>query len=263
LKVLTAPFIYSIGDVAWTDMLRRAAAVIRRRDEFLPGKRNQELLQRYPKGSGTFSMFFAELQRCISGGSDCWDAQAAATLNDAEITLIGSSLGTITLNDLVNLYPDLPYRNIVYMVAACSIRHFLVTVAPVLATHPEIRFFNLSQHPKAEVGETYGFGAAPTGSLLEWIDAMYADAPSMLDRTMGKWRNVAAAEMAFPDSILNQMTFTVFGFRAPDPSISDPGDPPGHLDFTLTESHFWLEDFWSLDYPRRTASSTAATAPLP
>jgi len=248
LKVVTSPFAYSIGNAVWTNMLRRAQTAIRRPQEFAATKRDEQLLRRYPKGSGGFSMFFAELQRCIANDGECWDREAAPALAGAEITVIGASLGTIALNDLISLYPDLPYRNIVYMAAACSIRHFLGTVSPLLAARPALRFYNLSLHPKADAGETYGFGTAPTGSLLEWIDSMYADAPSMLDRTLGKWRNVAAAEMAFPEATLDQMTFTVFGFRPADAAVNDPGDPQGHLDFAKTEMHYWLEDFWNLDY---------------
>jgi hypothetical protein len=255
LKPLTIPLVDAMGDAAWTNMVRRALSALRHPDEFA-GSRDPALLDRYPRGTGAFSMLFAELTRCAAHDEECLDTAMATAMADTEITVIAHSLGTIAAGELIRSYPDLPYGRIVYMAAACSTRQFLDTVAPVLAARPSIEFHNLSLHPRADLGDTYGFGTAPTGSLLEWIDSMYADVPTMLDRTFGKWRNVAAAVHVFPDDILDQMTFRVFGFREADPDRNDPGDPVSHGDFTLAEMHYWLPDFWGVvDRPPATASN--------
>ena len=78
-------------------------------------------------------------------------------------------MGAIIANEIVRVFPKLPYKNIVYMGAASSIRDFRMSVEPVLQSdsHPNLRFYNLSLHPYAEVYEINRGGLSPLGSLLE------------------------------------------------------------------------------------------------
>ncbi len=243
-KLLTTPFTDAMGKTAWQNMVRRTRTTVRTPAEFDGLRRNGTEIGRYPKGTGGFSKFFSELERCVTKERECIAKGIGRSLADAELTLIGHSLGTMVLNDLIRLYDNLPYRNVVYMAAANSIREFLNTLVPVMKRKPELRFYNLSLHPVADAREITGLGSTPSGSLLEWVDDMYEKPPTMLDRTLGKWVNVAAAEHVFPDEARARMLFKIFGFRRPNSEKNDPGDPTVHGDFNDTEMHYWLPDFW-------------------
>jgi len=243
LKFATTPFVDAFGKTAWENMVRRARNTLRRPREFESANRDLAEMARYPKGTGGFSKFFAELERCVRHDPECL-APADRVFDDVEITLIAHSMGAVMVNDLIRSYDEVPYRNIVYMGAASSIRQFLETVVPVMESQPALRFHDLMLHPVADGREVTGQGLAPSGSLLEWVDEMYEGAPTMLDRTLGKWVNVEAAAYAFPEHLRDRLHFRVFGFRPADPGLRDPGDPTTHGDFNDTEMHYWLPDFW-------------------
>jgi hypothetical protein len=248
-KLATIPFTVSFGRTAWENMIRRARVTIHQYAEYDPETRDLAAMRRYPKGTGAFSQFMAELERCVLREPSCLANDRGASLSGVELTVISHSLGSQIVEDLVSSYDDLPYRNIVHMGAASSIRHFLETLEPVLERRPDLRFYNLSLHPSADARQVSVYGLIPSGSLLEWIDDMYAHPATPLDRTMGKWLNDAAAEYAFAPDLHDRMVFRVFGFRPADPAAGDPGDPLAHSDFVETWMHYWLEDFWSLRPP--------------
>jgi len=131
-----------------------------------------------------------------------------------EITLIGHSMGAILLNDMIRMFNDLPYKNIVYMGAACSIRDLETSVIPYLQKDSTAQFYNLSLHPLAEKREI-NYGDIPSrGSLLAWIDNFYASPQTHLDRTLGQWQNIIQATHIFPESVKGQVTLKAFGLRA-------------------------------------------------
>lgn len=244
LKILSTPFVDAFGKTAWENMVRRARNTLRRPREFEPENRDLEEMAHYPKGTGGFSMLFAELERCIRGAPECL-APTAGAFADVEITLIAHSLGTIIVNELIRSYDEVPYRNLIYMGAAGSIRQFIDRVGPVMESQPNLSVYNLMLHPVADGREVTGQGLAPSGSLLQWVDEMYEGPPTMLDRTLGKWVNVEAAAHAFPAHLRDRLHFRVFGFRPADPRRRDPGDPTTHGAFNDTEMHYWLPDFWN------------------
>ncbi|MEE8506918.1 MAG: hypothetical protein V3S40_11955, partial [Kiloniellales bacterium] len=135
IKLVTTPFVDAFGRTAWENMVRRTRTTIRKPAEFDPKRRDISEIRRYPKGTGGFSKFFAELEHCVRNDARCIAPETAEALSDVEITVIGHSMGATILNDLLRLYDELPYRNVVYMGAATSIRRFLETVAPVMESH--------------------------------------------------------------------------------------------------------------------------------
>src|SRR5207248_2999500 len=96
--------------------------------------------------------------------------------NRLPITLVGHSMGAIVCNRIVGGYPELKFKDIVYMGAACSVREFQANVVPYLVNNRHTRFYNLSLHPQCEAGEIslsqpkIKFDIAPRGSLLVWLD---------------------------------------------------------------------------------------------
>jgi pimeloyl-ACP methyl ester carboxylesterase len=170
------------------------------------------------------------------------------------ITVIGHSMGAIVADEIMINFPDLPYQNIVFMAAAGSIREFKTMTEPVLRTPRcgDLRFYNLSLHPEAEARDLEVSGAAPVGSLLEWIDDIFETPVTPTDRTLGKWQNVVYAENEFDSIAARRIFFHRFGLRAPDPLM--------HGQFVLSESErtpgvcpsksksYWDPAFWSEVY---------------
>src|SRR6516225_5133917 len=119
--------------------------------------------------------------------------------------------GRLVTDEMMINFPDLPYQNVVFMAAAGRIRDFKQTTEPVLRTHrcKDLRFYNLSLHPEAEARDLEVSGAAPIGSLLEWIDDIFETPVTPIDRTLGKWQNVVYAENEFDPIAARRMFFTV------------------------------------------------------
>ena len=84
-------------------------------------------------------------------GEPSQDTLPGCKYKDYEITLIGHSLGTVALDELIQKHPDLCYENIVYMGAASSIRSFRDKVVPYLEQNGEANFYNLSLHPSSKI----------------------------------------------------------------------------------------------------------------
>lgn len=116
-----------------------------------------------------------------------------------ELTLIGHSMGTIVLNNLLTRYQEKfestkSLKNIIYMAAAANTYETLSIVPDILRNNAQkINFYNLTLNRVAEVAETYFGGLAPSGSLLVSIDK-YHDAPEHhLLRTFGSEVNVQSS----------------------------------------------------------------------
>lgn len=235
-RTLSSPFVDSLGTTAWENMVRRARTTIHQTAEFdpacvTPGSEIWNELVADPRGTGAFVKLFRVIE----------DWQANRETNGkpkVQITLIGHSMGTIILGDLIRLFPKLPYRDIVYMGAATSIGEFARSVIPYLRENPEARFYNLMLHPQREAVELTGGGAVPSGSLLEWIDEMYEPPRTMLDRTLGKWRNVRQARMIIPKDVGKRILLKVFG--------QGTGEPLEHGDFNDARQCFWNPGYWTV-----------------
>jgi len=176
------------------------------------------------------------------------------------ITVIGHSMGAIVADEMMINFPGLPYQNIVFMAAAASIRDFKAMTEPVIRIHKcrDLRFYNLSLHPEAEARDPEVSGAAPVGSLLEWIDDIFETPVTPVDRTLGKWQNVVYAENEFDPIAARRMFFHRFGLRAPDPLM--------HGQFVLSASErprgvcpgksYWDPAFWSEVDDEKSCSNT-------
>jgi pimeloyl-ACP methyl ester carboxylesterase len=165
-------------------------------------------------------------------------------LNDAHanrysITIAGHSMGAIVTSEILRRYPDLPYSNIVYMAAACTIGDFESAVVPRLQDHPQAHFYNLCLSPYNEVRETSWefLNLAPRGSLLVWIDGFFSNPLIFEDRMLGRWDNILQATQVVPSQLGPQITIKAFGTG---PRF-DYG-PQAHGDFGGTA--FWDSDMW-------------------
>ena len=194
-RLVISPFVDSIGKATWEDLVRRTRNTIRDPMDLQPDlqlvdpeKKERYLkdFEKYPFGTGLFARLFHELDICVNDMTkECGRGflekdmakKVRKSLKASEITLIGHSMGTIVLNELLRVYPRLPYENIVYMAAASSMSDFYRSVIPLLEKDKEgdgkkrgLRFYSLLLHPYAEATERFAGGMAPDGSLLEWVD---------------------------------------------------------------------------------------------
>jgi hypothetical protein len=86
----------------------------------------------------------------------------------------------------------------------------------------------------------------PRGSLLEWIDDQLTSPETPLDRTSGKWDNMAAMEYIFPPAVRSRVLLKGFGYR-------DPRDKANRFLFNGLTRHgsfddprfgFWRDETW-------------------
>jgi hypothetical protein len=250
LKILTTPFVDSIGETTWNNLKRTNFAsfaldkdYLEERNYYRLGEPNNNIVERHDpvcssnnekpghEPSGIFAKFAHELQTVLC--EDSTSFSRIKTHEQIKLNLVAHSMGSILANELVDAF-DLDYDNIVYLASASSIRHFHTTVTPYIQRRiaqaatkqnisdeeatPSIRFYNLMLHPKREAREATVYGAAPAGSLLVWIDSMFEESDSLFDRTLGQWDNVRQAKWLIPKGPQQQMFFKVFGEteRVPD-----------------------------------------------
>lgn len=218
VRVGTAPFINGLGRSGYENMIRRT------REAFL---RDTDLSSDFEDHKGAVYQFFEALQKRIN-----------IQTHNIKITLIGHSMGTMLVNEIIRQFPELPYNNVVFMGAAVSIRDFQNAIAPHLSNEKTFKFYNLSLLPVAETREMNDFlNAVPSGSLLEWIDDMLTSPPTLADRTIGKWVNVRDVMPSFPEKSRKNMTMRIFGTRV--------GQPQEHGQFNDINRCFWRESFWT------------------
>lgn len=258
-----------LGARSWDNMVRRTrtaftgVAPVKIEEQVIPAADNPSNWLRCPEAVshaplyGAFGQFMARLQREL--GDIDW--------LDARITFVAHSMGAFVGNESARLFPCLPYERFVYMAGAAPIRDVQQSVFPILLRNPEVRFNNLMLHPLAESRELFRGGLAPQGSLLEWVDSMFAGPRSIDDKTVGKWRNVARGIDAIPEEIVAQTSFRIFPTQTAlkndaecNPAITDTaparasaGLPAGeprfkrchpvmHGDFD--DYTFWRERYW-------------------
>jgi len=194
VKLLSAPFIDGFGESAWRNMYRRTETMFHSVYEFdiawgnrgrLTGGTPRALEDR---PTGATAQFFEALRRRFG-------------TNGYEITLVAHSAGTIVMNKVLERYPDLPYRKITYMAAACPIAELEGSVIPVMKQQTNVTFLNWCLNPRAEVNESNVLDLAPRGSLLEWIDNFLGNPRTAGERTLGKWENIMQAAHIFPPEI--------------------------------------------------------------
>lgn len=218
VRIGTAPFINGLGRSGYENMIRRT------REAFLS---DTNLSPEIDNDKGGVYLFFKELQE-----------QITAQKSNVTITLIGHSMGTMLVNEIIRQFPDLPYKQVVFMGAAVSIRDFQNVVVPHLSKPETFKFYNLSLLPAAETREMNDtFSAIPSGSLLEWIDDMFTSPPTLVDRTFGKWTNTRDIISTFSEEAKKNMTIRVFGER--------DGQPQAHGQFNDIKKCFWRASFWT------------------
>lgn len=212
IKYATAPFVDGLGTGTWSSLVRRTDLLITR-DSAFEGEENSKT-----------ALEILLTQIANLGEKD-----------GPEITLIGHSMGAIVSNNIISRYPQLKYKNIVYMGSAARIKDIEFAVVPLLLKNDDVSFYNLSLDPYNELSESHFLDSLPRGTLLVWIERYYSKISSFADRMSGNWFNIVrAADTTFPDAVKPRVHLTRFGV--------DEG-PQEHGDFD--EYKFWLNKFWT------------------
>jgi hypothetical protein len=210
-----------------------------------------EIATSHIKPDGGLSVFLRRLQQVIAdpanGGRDAW-----------EITLVGHSMGTIVLNQMVREFgmeptsavegsapparAALPFNRIVYMAGAATVRDYQDSVLPYLRQNRDARMYHLILHPRAEIRERFDPGIPyldlpPRGSLLVWVDEFLSTPETPLDRTVGRYENLLPAVHNTPDEVRGRVHIKAFGVG------SGVRGPQEHGDFT-THLKFWKSECW-------------------
>jgi hypothetical protein len=247
-KLIGGPLLDAVGASAWRNMQRRTRTMFHNPEEF---GRSMVSANEYRAPSGAVAHLGAALDSMIRQDSAAWESQGrpGGTYKQWEIALVGHSMGAIVINEMVRHHYELPFRDIVYLAAACSIRDWEATVLPYLEENDSTRFYSLMLHPTVEARERNFGDVSPRGSLLEWIDDYMEDPETHVDRTMGKWANMAEATHLIPPGVRSRVYFRVFGY---DDETTVHGDttravrkPIKHTELLEPDVPFWSRDrFW-------------------
>jgi hypothetical protein len=192
------------------------------RHGLLPDKSERPADRFKPVASGGFALFFERLD-CEYRNNAFRGRDGSAV--DVQLYFYGHSMGAIVGDEVIWRYPNLPWKRVVYMAAADSIRDFRTSVMPQLFCPAEgrapngpcaeqVQFYSLMLHPLAEARELNVGGLPPQGSLLEWIDQMFGGPRTSDDRTFGKWTNVEDNIQLFRPVARQRMFFRVFPSQA-------------------------------------------------
>ncbi len=264
-KLIGSMFIDAFGKSAWEIMLRRTHLLYHTEREVFESQKvavdegKKETPTSRIKPDGALSVFLRRLQQTIDdpahGGRDKW-----------EITLVGHSMGTIVLNQMIREFglktvpgPDgptattgvaLPFNRIVYMAGAATVRDYQDSLFPYLRENQNARVYHLVLHPKAEVRERFDPGIPyvdlpPRGSLLAWVDDFLSAPETPLDRTVGRYENLLPTVHNIPDELRGRLHIKVFGVGP------DVRAPQKHGDFTA-HLKFWRPECWwspGTEYP--------------
>lgn len=217
-KLATGPLIDLMGDKSWDIMVRRADVLFHAEDKYHPSKG-----ETLPLRNRGLSLFL-----------DLLKEKASALGLDLDVTLVGHSMGAIVLNEMLRMYPDMPFNDVVYMAAACSVRDYNSAVFPYVAAKrasvQKTTIHHLMLHYQAERNETHYGGFVPNGSLLVWLDDFLTHPRTHLEMTLGRYENFFLTFQHTPKDLVDNIYVKVFS----------PGFIKEHTDFAW-KFKFWLE----------------------
>jgi hypothetical protein len=244
-RLITTPVIDAFGNRAWHTMNRRTRTLFRKPDT-IGEAQGIQLPGDYADPDGGLGILMNALAELVQEDPKY------------RITLVGHSMGTIVINEILNDYQFMEFDKIIYMAAACSVVDIENFVIPYLQIHKNTIYYHLTLHQTADETESCWESVVgrrsplrwlmivPRGSLLEWIDFYLSDPLTPGDYTAGKWANIIAGLPRFPDDVRSQMRIKAFGILDPELNTREIDKPEVHADFTLTDQKFWLPDYWEI-----------------
>ncbi|MBK8250014.1 MAG: hypothetical protein IPK85_21875 [Gemmatimonadetes bacterium] len=238
--LVTGPLVDGFGAGTYENMLRRTQTMFRRREDMA----RRSTVTGYRPPTGATAILMDSLAAHMA--SRC----AVPTNCRAQLNLVGHSMGAIIAARVLQEWPQLHVHKLYFLGAAATVADLERTVIPYMRRHEETRFYNGMLHPRIEVGEAQwlALDLVPRGSLLEWIDDHLTSPETPLQRTAGKWENMAAMEYVFPPDVRGRVILKGFGFRDP----RDRDQPflfkglHGHGAFDDREFRWWRDRTWCI-----------------
>lgn len=247
IKLITTPFVVTFGEPSWNNMKRRTSTMFMSENDlkFKEDDADAEETAEYEvPPSGAAQIFLRELNARIK--------EFREINPNFKVTLIGHSMGAIIINQALLSLPEFDVDNIVYMASADNLQNYINVTKILLQNRRrqqknllrnkrrrknDLNIYNLFLHPENENREIRGFGTAPSGSLLAWVDHSYGAPEYVLQRTAGRWTNMRKILDVIPNKDRQFHHFKIFG-RA-----SHKVSPQQHGDFD--EFRFWDKSFWT------------------
>lgn len=187
VRVVTQPIVQSFGTPAWDMMKRRADLILAKRLLPTDGHTDQgaawillnELRNRIPRGKDG---------RLMKGMWQTLDGSKKPAL--VEITLVGHSMGTIVIDRILQAFPDVHFKRVVYLASASSIEDLERFVVPYLNEHRDTGFWTISLFHTDEAGENeWYYFFVDRGSLLVWIDTFFENSLTPRQQRLGRYSN--------------------------------------------------------------------------
>ena len=233
-KLVTTPFVFTLGTPAWDIMKRRTHTMFTAQNDFNPNHIPGDA-KRPPNGA-TLD-FLQQLNKHVE---EIRRLDPKEKPPEFELTLMGHSMGGIIINRALRDLPDdlTQVDNIVYMASADNLQNYLDATLPLVKKRKNLQIYNLHLHPENEDREISFYGLAPSGSLLAWIDHTYDTPEYILQRTSGRWSNIRRVRNFIPvDALKDNYHFTVFGRG------STKERPQTHGSFD--DFNFWEKSYWT------------------
>lgn len=258
-KLVLAPVADGFGAGALSEMRRRATSMIHAPDDVGNGR---EIRTSYQPPQGIVHALVDSLQALLQEYQQPLDDGPARTRT---LILVGHSLGTLVLDQILEHFPRLEVARIIYLAPASTVTDLERGVVRYLERHPRTLYYHGMLHPYADAGEWQPgmLDLVPRGSLLEWMDDYLTSPDTPLDRVSGKWSNIVVATHVFSPSVRSRVVLKAFGVRDPF-DADDPALHRGlhrHGGFSNPAFAFWDERSWRLR-PHRTPDGRTL-APLP
>ncbi|HVR37233.1 MAG TPA: hypothetical protein VMS21_15430 [Methylomirabilota bacterium] len=264
-KIATLPFADGLGTQAWDNMVRRTRTMFQPpepydypayyRKRLFFRKVSREERQRdvdnwmargavggdtRRKPDGTMYHFALQLE--------VWTGTEHVFGETLRWEFFGHSMGTMVLNEVFRVAPKIRASRITYMAAACSIRSFQETLVPYLRRQKAdysnvVHFHNLCLHRIRERDNSMDMvDIIPRGTLLNYIDDVFAKPPTITDRTLGSWENVIRALPDLPGDLRPQIHNVCFDLLPWSFAGSNTNQPQNHGSFS-SDFKFWLDEF--------------------
>ena len=246
IKLITAPLVDGFGKGTWDSLLRRTDFVLTAYESSHPSDPSD------PNAADTAAA--ALLKR--------WSQKNV----NMPVTLIGHSMGTIVVANILAKHSNMNVSNVVFMGAAAPLKSLENIVSPWLIqpAHANAEFYNLSLDPDRETSERNAWDFGPRGSLLNWIDEIFADINSFKDRTAGDWRNISrtAAEIfSSPEATPAAPIGKPLSKRVHLTRFGTTHGPQKHGDFDTF--CFWRKSFWQGNTTHMTTFPACHAIPEP
>ncbi|KIM09386.1 MAG: hypothetical protein KU28_01855 [Sulfurovum sp. PC08-66] len=188
-------------------------------------------------GKAVWEELYAQTQRLFLPTSPLYALMPR--LEGKPLMLGGTSMGSLVGNGILEHFDSVTFDTIFYTGAACATYDIGAITLPYVARHPETQLYMVSLHEANDAHAQSGAGFIEGGSLLEWVDDMFATVGA--PPRAGLWRHI----VPYIDSltIAPELAARVHLSRIDVDTDTSTQGPQAHE--TLYHYRYWRSDYWS------------------